>query len=93
MAKTVTPEKLSEEIMKKIAELQGSYQQNSLQMGDIVFERQRLDKAIIQLDDASVKLGEAREQLTQTEATIIGEIKEKYGEGTINLQTGEFVKT
>ena len=90
--KEVTQEKLSEELMTKISELQNGYQQNAIKMGEAVYERQRLDRTILEVEKATDDLSTERESLMQSERDLLNTIKKEYGDGTINLATGEFTK-
>ena len=83
--------KLAEEFLKEIEELQLKYQETSLTMGDLIFEKERLEKSLSKADQLIAELKEKRKTLQEAETDLIRRIEEKYGEGQINLQTGEFI--
>lgn len=88
----VTTEKLSEELMARISELQNGYQQNAIKMGEAVYENQRLERAILEVEKATGDLSAERESLMISERELLDTVKKEYGDGTINLATGEFTK-
>lgn len=84
--------KLTEEELKKINDFQTKYSTVSAQMGQLKIEQ-------IILSTQSEKLKELESEFTKNFLTIQAEedafakeITAKYGDGNINLETGEFNK-
>ena len=75
--------KFTEEELKSLQDLQGTYQQITLAMGQISLSKIQLENR-----DQSVlnTLGEVREK----ENELAKELTEKYGKGSLNIETGEF---
>ena len=78
------PVKMTEEEIEKIIELQKSNQALAVELGliELSIERQKARKETL--------LSEA-EELAEKDAAIGKELADKYGNGTINLDTGEFI--
>tara|TARA_R100001377_G_C3188757_1_gene109664 strand:- start:1009 stop:1260 length:252 start_codon:yes stop_codon:yes gene_type:complete len=77
--------KLSEKEVEKLVNLQNSLAANIEQFGAMVAAEIELKerKGIIE-SDFKINRDSQRE--------LASELQEKYGEGTINLETGEFIK-
>ena len=75
--------KFTEEELKSLQDLQGTYQQITLAMGQISLSKIQLEnreKSVLNT------LGEVREK----ENELAKELTEKYGKGSLNIETGEF---
>ena len=75
--------KFTEGELKSLQDLQGTYQQITLAMGQISLSKIQLENR-----EQSVlnTLGEVREK----ENELAKELTEKYGKGSLNIETGEF---
>ena len=75
--------KFTEEELRSLQDLQGTYQQITLAMGQISLSKIQLENR-----EQSVlnTLGEVREK----ENELAKELTEKYGKGSLNIETGEF---
>ena len=71
----VIAKKLTEEELKSIRDIKQEYTNLALTLGEL--ELQKLN------------LSESYKQLIEKESNIAKELREKYGEGTIDLSTGE----
>lgn len=76
--------KLTEEEVSKLKTLQGQFQELIFVIGDV--EAQIMD---LELKKESLKSNLV--QLKQQEGVISKELEEKYGNGSISLETGEFI--
>ena len=83
MAKTV---KFTDEELQEIKELQNLFQQSTYQAGRYYFEKSAFDRKKELIDSYF-------ENAKQQETALIQKINEKYGAGSINLETGEFTPT
>ena len=75
---------LTEEEIKLINELRSQFQGLTQMTGEIS----------VQIMDLEIKRDQLKNslfELQKQESEIIGNIEEKYGKGTISLETGEFV--
>jgi len=82
--------KVSEEEVKKIKELRGSYQDLIIQVGQVELQMNDLSGALKSLSEAKEKLMTKYNEIKQTERTQLDELNKKYGVGTLNVDTGLF---
>tara|TARA_Y100001963_G_scaffold93727_1_gene129131 strand:+ start:207 stop:497 length:291 start_codon:yes stop_codon:yes gene_type:complete len=75
--------KFTEEEVKSLQDLQGAYQQITLAMGQISLSRLGLDTR-----EESIK--STLEETRAKEQELAKALNEKYGKGTLNIDTGEF---
>ena len=75
--------KFTEEELKQVQDIQQSYANVQNQFG-------QLKMAQIRLDEQEVELEEALKSIQSEETKFLEGITEKYGQGTLNPQTGEF---
>ena len=78
--------KFTEEELKSLQNLQGTYNQITLAMGQLSLSRISLDT---QEETLKSTLAETRAK----EQDLAKELTEKYGKGTLNVDTGEFTPT
>jgi hypothetical protein len=77
--------KLSKKEVEKLVNLQDSLAANIEQFGTIV-------AAEIELKERKGKIESDFKSNRDSQRELAVELQEKYGEGTINLETGEFIK-
>ena len=75
--------KFTEEELKQVQNIQTSYQNIQSQFG-------QLKLAQIRLDEQEVELEDALKQIQSEEKKFLDGITEKYGQGTLNPETGVF---
>ena len=75
--------KFTDEELKQVQTIQQSYANVQNQFG-------QLKLAQIRLDEQEVELEDALKQIQSEEKKFLDEITKKYGEGTLNPETGEF---
>ena len=75
--------KFNEEELKQVKEIQNRYIALQNQFG-------QLKLAQIRLDEQEVELEDALKQIQSEEKKFLDGITKKYGEGTLNPETGEF---
>ena len=78
--------KFTEEELKQVQNIQVSYQNVQNQFG-------QLKLAQIRLDNQEVDLEEALKQVQSEEKKFLDGITSKYGQGTLNPETGVFTST
>ena len=78
--------KFTEEELTQVQNIQASYQNVQSQFG-------QLKLAQIRLDAQEVDLEEALKQIQSEEKKFLDGITDKYGQGTLNPETGVFVPT
>ena len=75
--------KFTEDELKQVQTIQQSYANVQNQFG-------QLKLAQIRLDEQEVELEDALKQIQSEEKKFLDGITKKYGEGTLNPETGEF---
>jgi hypothetical protein len=82
--------KITEEEIKKVNELQTSITNNTLLLGQIIQQEEMIknDLSILQSKKEQALL--EYKEISIKEEQILAELKDKYGEGEINVQSGTF---
>lgn len=75
--------KFTEEELKSLQGLQGTYQQITLAMGQISLSK-------IQLENREQSVLNTLSEVREKENELAKELTEKYGKGSLNIETGEF---
>jgi len=75
--------KFTEEEIKQVQTIQASYQNVQIQFGQLKLNQIRLDEQEVELED-SLK------QIQSEEKKFLDGITDKYGQGTLNPDTGVF---
>ena len=82
--------KFTEGEMSKIKEVQQEYQQKTAVFGQLSFQKFQLERQLDTATSAEVSLKKEIIDLEQQERTLVKELNEKYGAGTLDPQSGEF---
>mgnify|MGYP001557471927 CR=1 FL=1 len=77
--------KLEQEEIQKLSQVQEKQQNFVVELG-------RLEYDMTLLEFQKEKIQEAIEQLAQESQVLAKELETKYGQGTINIEKGEFYK-
>jgi len=77
--------KFTEEELKQVQNIQTSYQNVQNQFGQLKLTQ-------IRLDQQEIELGDALKQIQSEEKKFLDGITNKYGQGTLNPETGVFTK-
>ena len=85
------PVKFTDEELQSLQELQNTYASISTQFGQVKVNRINLERQIENLDDAENQLEQSWEENRQTESDLVKSLNEKYGAGSLNPTTGEFI--
>jgi septal ring factor EnvC (AmiA/AmiB activator) len=85
------PVKFTDEELSSLQELQNTYASISTQFGQVKVSRINLERQIENLDDAENQLEQSWEENRQTESDLVKSLNEKYGAGSLNPTTGEFI--
>ena len=75
--------KFTEEELKSLQDLQGTYQQITLAMGQISLSK-------IQLENREKSVLNTLNEVREKENELAKELTEKYGKGSLDIQSGEF---
>ena len=84
------PVKFTEEEMKSVKDMRDKYTTVQVQLGQIGVARIRLEQEIISLNKASDSLKNDFIETQKIEEKFLTGVKEKYGDGELNPETGIF---
>ena len=82
--------KFSQEEMDKIKEIQSSYVGIQQAFGQVEVGRLRLEQQLDATQQASVELRDRFSEVQKEEQKFIEELNEKYGDGSLDLESGTF---
>ena len=85
------PVKFTDEELSSLQELQNTYASISTQFGQLKVSRMNLERQVYNLDETEDNLEKAWDENRQTESDLVKSLNEKYGAGSLNPQTGEFI--
>jgi predicted nuclease with TOPRIM domain len=83
--------KFTEDEMKKIKEFQESYVTIQQNLGQLSIAKLRLNQQLESLDKSKEDLQNKFTKTQKDEQKFIEEITKKYGDGTLNPETGTFI--
>lgn len=84
--------KLDKEHLEQIQTLQQGYAENANVLGNIAIERYALQQRLTQIETEEQSKLQEIESLKQQESDLIIKLRERYGEGEINIQAGTFTE-
>lgn len=82
--------KLDKEHLDELQKLQSSYAANANTLGSISLEQIAIQRRLDYLNTEQDRLYTEFESLRQQEQTLLEKMRERYGEGQINLAEGTF---
>ncbi len=77
---------LTEEEKKEIIDIQTQENDYMVQLGQIEYQLQSLKQQ-------KTTIGENLKQFEQRKTKLAQQLQDNYGEGSINIETGEFIKS
>ena len=83
--------KFTEDEMKKIKEFQESYVTIQQSLGQISISELRLNQQLKALGESEIELKNKFVEVQQDEKSFIEEITKKYGDGTLDPNSGQFI--
>jgi len=85
------PVKFTEDELTSLQELQNTYVSISTQFGQTKVSRMNLERQIQNIDEVEHQLEQNWEENRKTESELVKSLNEKYGAGSLNPTTGEFI--
>jgi len=85
--------KFDDNELKKLQELQNSYQDTILKFGQLKVQRTLLTQQLDGLNNAEEGLEKEYVEIQSNEAKIVQDLNEKYGPGSLDPATGVFTPT
>jgi len=86
-----TPIKFTKEELKQVTELRDASQAKVVEFGQLKLERLLTENRLDQLDQLDEEAKNSYVELQKQEANLVEQLKEKYGAGTVDVESGEFV--
>ena len=81
--------KLTEEEIKQIKEMQAKYNQFVFELGSIEVQLQNVNTTKSAIETEKNNIVEDIKKLGEREKELVKTLQEKYGNGNINIETGE----
>ena len=83
--------KFTEEELEKIKVIRDKFEITIYQFGQLYIERLSVEGKIAELNKFEASLREEQLKLQKKEEELLNEIVNKYGEGSVSIETGEFI--
>ena len=83
-------QKLDKSHIESIRELRQNFANNANAVGNVTIEREFLKEQLEQIEHESKKYLQEFKDLKQQEETLFAKLKERYGDGQINIEEGTF---
>ena len=84
-------QKFTEEELKSITEIRDTNAQITSELGQIELQLFLLDEQLKEFNDYKSNLQIQFKNLQTTESELVQSLNEKYGKGTVDINTGEFI--
>ena len=85
--------KFTDDELKNIKELQQKYAASTDAFGRLRVQKLILNQQLDQLEDAEIRLENDYTDLQKSERELVESLNEKYGAGSLDINTGEFTPT
>jgi septal ring factor EnvC (AmiA/AmiB activator) len=82
--------KFTDEEIKQIKDIQDSYAKLQSEFGQVGISKMRLQEQVDEVEAFESKLGNEFKEVQQTEKKLLDDITKKYGDGTLDPETGVF---
>ena len=82
--------KFTEEEVKQIKNIQDNYAKIQSEFGQIGLSKIRLNQQFDEIDTFELKLSDEFKQVQETEKNLLEKITKKYGDGSLDPETGVF---
>ena len=83
--------KFTEEELTKITDLRDQTTRVTSELGQVQLQKLLISEELQQLEELSTNILVQFKNLRAEETEFVGKLNEKYGKGTVDITTGEFV--
>jgi hypothetical protein len=83
--------KFTEEELTKITDLRDQTTRITSELGQVQLQKSLISEELQQLEELSTNILAQFKNLRVEETEFVGKLNEKYGKGTVDITTGEFV--
>jgi hypothetical protein len=84
--------KMSQENIDRLKKLQEEYNKKTFEFGRLYQAKIEIDSQLIEWEEKNLTLTNEYKQLQQEEIKLAEDLEQEYGQGQVNLETGEFKK-
>jgi len=84
--------KMSQENIDRLKKLQEEYNKKTFEFGRLYQAKIEIDIQLIEWEEKNLTLTNEYKQLQQEEIKLAETLEQEYGQGQVNLETGEFKK-
>lgn len=83
--------KFTEEEINELTELRNNYTQSTVMFGQLEIQKELLTRQLSQVENNIKLTWDTYNNLLASEEALIKKLNEKYGVGTLDLDSGEFI--
>ncbi len=83
-------QKFTTDEMKKLSDLQKGYQDVTVNFGRVKVQKVILNQQLEAMDNESERLEKTYSDLQKSEQELVTSLNDKYGAGSLDIQSGEF---
>lgn len=84
--------KMNQEDIDRLKKLQEEYNKKTFEFGRLYQAKIEIDNQLIEWEEKNLLLTNEYKKLQKEEIKLAEELEQKYGQGQVNLETGEFKK-
>jgi hypothetical protein len=84
-------EKLTQEELQSIKDLQARYNQTAFEIGNLEIQLSTYKKYVVSLEEEKANLLKDITSIEEKEKELTNQLVSKYGNGNINSETGEII--
>ena len=84
--------KMSQENIDRLKKLQEEYNKKTFEFGRLYQAKIEIDSQLIEWEEKNLLLTNEYKQLQKEEIKLAEDLEQEYGQGQVNLETGEFKK-
>jgi hypothetical protein len=85
--------KLEQQDIEKINKFRDQYAESNTKIGSVSTDEYIVSSQLTEIRNTKEEFFNELKTIKQNEEEFIGELREKYGEGQINIQDGTFIAT
>jgi len=85
--------KISTDELQEFNTLKSEIQKNIFEFGELYLQKMELDSLYKELSDKELELRKKTSTFKQREVDLMNNVLKKYGEGSLNIDTGVFIPT
>ena len=84
--------KMTQEDIDRLKQLQEEYNKKTFEFGRLYQAKIEIDNQLIEWEEQNLILTNEYKKLQENETKLAKDLEQKYGQGKVNLETGEFKK-